>query len=364
MTRLAAERGKALDLTPWADCSDQDYERMEPFQWGSAHPLADRFPTASGKARIVPVEAPIASPQEPGTLVLNTGRYRDQWHTMTRTGLSPTLSLHRREPQLEVAPADATALGLADGGFARVASPRGDTIYRVAVSEGQAAGQVFAPMHFTDANSGGGRTGRLVAMRTDPVSGQPAFKNVPVRVEAFAPDWRAFLLTRERVVPQCRYWAQARVRGGWLTELAGTGSVDAEALLPDGARREVADIKRGMLRVMVSDEEGALQAALFVTRTGRLPARDWVEKQFTADGDAGEDLLAGRPSTPMPDRGPIVCVCHDIGEQQVLAAADAGAASVAEVGKATCAGTNCGSCRPLIAQLLEEARHAAKEAAQ
>ena len=64
------------------------------------------------------------------------------------------------------------------------------------------------------------------------------------------------------------------------------------------------------------------------------------------------EMLAARPSTPSPDRGAMVCVCHGVGAKQILAAVEDGAGSVAAVGKACTAGTNCGSCRPAIAQLL------------
>ncbi|TIX51232.1 nitrate reductase [Alteraurantiacibacter aquimixticola] len=361
MTALAGRHGKKLDLTQWADCSDRDYERMLPFQWGGTHPLRHGFATSDGKARLIAVTAP--KTQVDG-MVLNTGRYRDQWHTMTRTGLSPSLSVHRREPLVEVHPADAERLALEDGGLACVSSAAGESIYRVAVSDGQVTGQIFVPMHFTDANSGGGRTGLLVEAKTDPVSGQPAFKNVAADIAPWQPEWRAFLLTRTRVQPDCTYWAQMRVKGGWLTELAGLGAVDIDALLPEGMRREVADIARGMRRVTVGDEDGQMLAALYLTRSGELPARDWIVRQFAAPDASDHELLAGRPAIALPDRGKVVCVCHDVGENTIREAAANGANTVQAVGEATCAGTNCGSCRTLIAQIIEETDATVREAAE
>ena len=363
MTQLASDRGKMLDLTQWASCTDDEFEAMEPFQWGGAYPLANGFPTASGRAQLISLDAAIpAAPA--GSLQLNTGRYRDHWHTMTRTGLSQRLSVHRREPLLEVSPHDAAAHALTDGGFARVSSAQGESIFRVEISEAQAPGQIFVPMHFTDMNSGGGRTGLIMHPATDPVSGQPGFKNVAANVQAYQPEWRAFLLTREPAAPDCAYWARARITGGWLTELAGEGAVPVDTLLPDGQRCDVSDIERGMLRMTVSDRTGKLIAALYVTRTGQLPGRDWIERQF-ADPDAGVlELLAGRPAVGLPDRGPIICVCHDVGEKAVQQAIGEGAGSVAAVGAKTCAGTNCGSCRPLIASLIKDFQSDLQEAAE
>ena len=131
-------------------------------------------------------------------LRLNTGRYRDQWHTMTRTGLSPMLSQHRRKPLLEVHPRDAEAAALVDGGLGRVVTAAGTAIFRVLVSDGQRRGDVFVPMHWTDIMAGEGRSNRLPGQAADPVSGHPGFKNTPARIEPVLPEWRAFLVVRQR----------------------------------------------------------------------------------------------------------------------------------------------------------------------
>jgi assimilatory nitrate reductase catalytic subunit len=365
MTALALRHGKKLDLTQWADCDAEAYEAMEPFQWGGERPLSTGYPTPDGKARLVSVQPPEPPAVDPAfPLRLNTGRYRDQWHTMTRTGLSPTLSQHRREPLLEVHPADAQRLGLAEQGLARVTTASGSAVFRVSVSEGQRAGGVFVPMHWTDAFAGEGRSNRLPGQDVDPVSGQPGFKDTAARVEPVEPDWRAFLVTSDDVLPKgVLYWTRARVAGGWLCELAGEGAVDADALLPEGHRSEVSDIARGMRRIAVRDAAGALVAALYVTRSGELPPREWAAAQLGQVEAGVTELLAGRPSIPLPDRGPIVCVCHGVGERDITAAC-AQASTVVAIGEATRAGTNCGSCRPAIARLLEATLACSQEAAE
>ena len=365
MTALAGRHGKLLDLTAHAGLSDRDYAEMAPFRWGGAHPLATRFPTPSGRARLIDVALPVPVASDPAfPLRLNTGRYRDQWHTMTRTGLSPRLSTHRREPLLEVHPDDALAQGLVDGGLARVETASGNAIFRVWVTTGQRRGDIFVPMHWTDTMGNEARANQLPGQATDPHSGQPGFKNTPARVAAVVPEWRGFLATREAPEPQgLLWWSRARVAGGWLYELAGVGAVDAGALLPPGERLEVADAARGMRRTAVRAPDGTLSAALYFTRSGRLPARDWVAGQLGLPEASSSELLAARPGTAAPDRGAIVCVCHGIGEQDILAAACAGACSVAAVGEATLAGTNCGSCRPAIARLMKGGMGAAMEMA-
>jgi len=81
-------------------------------------------------------------------LVLNTGRIRDQWHTMTRTGLVPRLNAHSCEPYMQVYCSDAQQLQ--NGGLARLTSRHGSMLARVQVSEDQRPGSVFVPMHWSE----------------------------------------------------------------------------------------------------------------------------------------------------------------------------------------------------------------------
>ena len=362
MTALAKQRGLQLDLTDLADMSDAEYETLAPVRWGGDRPLLETgFSFSDGKARLVdvaPLAPRIVDPAFP--LRLNTGRYRDQWHTMTRTGLSARLGRHRSEPLVEIHPDDAREYGIEDGGLARLATPRGQTVLRAMVTDGQARGSIFSPMHWTDIFASGGRANRLTAPHVDPVSGQPGFKDCEVAIAPVTPEWRAFLVSVEDPgAPDCLYWSKIRVESGWLVEAAGDGDIPLDLLLPQGTLIEVEDHRRGMKRMALCDGEGRLRAALFVTRSGTLPPREWIAAQLgggAAGGEAGaSELLAARPAAPLPDAGPQVCVCFDVGLNTILAAmADQRLTSVDAIGKALNAGTNCGSCRPQLAQILRE----------
>ncbi|MDR7101227.1 molybdopterin-dependent oxidoreductase [Croceicoccus sp. BE223] len=357
MTGLAARRGLKLDFTAMADLSDEGYDALEPFRWGTGNLRADGFSFADRRARLVDVAPLAATPFDPAfPLRLNTGRYRDQWHTMTRTGLSARLATHRPEPLAEVHPIDAAVAGISDGGLARIATPRGATVLRVRVTDAQAKGTIFAPMHWSDLFASGGRTNRLTSPAHDPVSGQPGFKDCAAAIAPVVPEWRAFLAsTGEPVGPDVLYWAKARQAKGWLVELAGVGDVPLDAVLPEGRRLEAEDTRRGMQRIAVIGEDGRLAAAMFVTRSGDLPPRDWIAAQLGDDAAGPVELLAARPATPRPDPGPQVCVCFDVGLNTILAAiAQQRLTSVEAIGRALNAGTNCGSCRPQLSAILRE----------
>ncbi|RHW19454.1 nitrate reductase [Sphingomonas gilva] len=355
---------RLFDIGHHAAIANADYEAMEPYRWGGTPFAEGRFPTPDGKARLVPVvQRPLAPPLKDWPFTLNTGRYRDQWHTMTRTGLSPRLARHRQEPLVELHPADAAALGIAQGDLARVATPQGESVFRAHLDEGQRRGEAFVPIHWTDRQSTGGRAGLLPRDLVDPHSGQPGFKATPARVERVAAEWRGFLITDTLpdTIPSL-YATRIRVPQGWLVELAGGGDPAKliARLLPAGSRVETSDPARGQRRVAVL-AEGRLRAAIYIARSGTLPAREWLIEQLCAPEPASAmALLAGRPATPRADRGPIVCACFDVGMKTIAAAiADDGLVSVEQVGAALSAGTNCGSCRPAIQRLIAGAQQAA-----
>jgi assimilatory nitrate reductase catalytic subunit len=353
-----------------------DYGRMKPQQWpvplqgiSGGRLFADGgFQTSGGKARFVPVTY---RPAARSRFLLNTGRVRDQWHTMTRTGLLPRLLAHRDAPFLSLAPADAAELGLATGDLAKISSCHDDAVLRVTVDPAQAPGQVFAPMHWTDDFAGAGPVGRLLSGPVDPISGQPALKAETVEIVALPTRWRAVLVHRRLVRPQARCcWARVPLAAGHGFDLAGwTGLADhasvgrlAEALLqaPPGAERlELADAGRRLWR-FASLVDGALDAIAFITGAAStvLPDRATLAPLL---GEAVTEamrpgLLSGRLAAAETG-GRIVCSCFSVGiDTLTKAIRSQRLTDTAAIGKALRAGTNCGSCRPELRAILDQAR--------
>ena len=361
-----------FDIGALTDIADSAYAASAPVQWplprkggrqGKPRFFADgRFYTFDRRARFVAVQPPglaeAAGGQYP--FVLNTGRVRDHWHTMTRTGKSQRLSAHRAVPFVEVHPDDAASLGLADGSIARVSSAHGLAELEVMVTDAVAPGQLFMPMHWNAAYASAARVGALVRGVPDPVSGQPELKATPAAIEAVAYRARGFVLSREAVpVPEGWWWAKAAVPGGWGVQFATQDGSREVALalrgLVQGAGyqlAEYADHARGRYRCAVYD--GArLVASIAVGPYESRP--DWEAAKALFAGTEPEvaerrALLSGRAATE--GTGPVVCACHGVGLDVITATIRAGAGSVEAVGAACKAGTNCGSCIPEIRKLL------------
>ena len=388
--RLTAyeNRDRLLNLSGLVGLTPDAYEALEPVQWpvatggsGTQRLFVDgRFQTPDGRANMMPVRAqgPATPMSAAYPLSLNTGRIRDQWHTMTRTGLAPDLCRHAPEPFVEVHPADAEALGVKEGALTRVQTAQGEAVAIARLTDRQRRGGAFMPMHWTDAFAPSGRSNPLVAANLDPTSGQPEFKHTPARLRPYRETWRGFFLTREALAspPGLELiWRRIPQDACHLHEFAGRGD-EAER---SGLRRRLTrsakgeavtfeDAAIGSRREAVV-QDGRLEQVLFMTRSGQLPSRDWLADLFTKDELAPEDraaLLFGRPPGAPVDKGPLVCACLKVGAKMITATFARGAVTVEAVGAATGAGTNCGSCRPEIGRMLAvhmaqnpENRHAA-----
>jgi anaerobic selenocysteine-containing dehydrogenase len=143
-----------------------------------------RFPTGDGRARFIAVEHDeIAEPVESSfPLVLTTGRVRDHWHTLTRTGKSPALLARTREPMLEVNPRDARRAGLRDGDFAEITSRRGKAVAQCRVTETIREGTCFLPFHWGRSHGFWKSANNLTLSARDPISRQPELKACAVRL--------------------------------------------------------------------------------------------------------------------------------------------------------------------------------------
>ncbi len=373
-----------FDISAYASCSDQAYETLSPFQWpapgGPIRTHGERtnkthrffsdgkFYTPSGKANFISPARPELSADLSATypLLLNTGRIRDQWHTMTRSGKSPRLGRHKEEPFLDINESDAQKFGLTQGDLATVESPYGQAVLRVNLTDAQTPGEIFAPIHWTGQNASSGRIGALLASHVDPFSGQPEAKAAPVLVKPLKAAFYGFVMSAASVdMTECAYWAKVQLQDTlgyrfaltsyngkgphkWVSDLLGV--VEAELV-------HSADKTSGVFRA-AHVREGRLQSIAFISTQNDLPSWNWLESLFAKEQLAALDrryILAGRSIDGAQDPGPTVCACYGVGRNSLVnAICKKGLTTTQALGDKLKAGTNCGSCLPELRSLIAQ----------
>lgn len=248
MTALDNETGKARDLCliGLTQLDEKGYDELTPQQWPVLEYQPEiieqrmfttgEFFTESGKAQFIAVEhdKPIADTSLEFPLIMNTGRIRDQWHTMSRTGLAAGLGEHTPEPFVAMHPDTVAELGLDEFGLdafnhatinpvVKVRSAQGECQARLVVTKEMRREQVFMPIHWNAPTAKDSKPCDLILPHTDAASGQPEFKHTPVVVEPCGYRSEAALVSDK--VMDCSgfdYWVRQRVEGGFLYRISSS----------------------------------------------------------------------------------------------------------------------------------------------
>ncbi len=387
-------RGRDLDIT---GLSYTLLESRGPQQWpfpqgatsGKTRLYEDgKFPTPSGRARFVdtPFKATAEKTDERYPLHFNTGRLRDQWHGMSRSGRVARLHNHAEEPQLAMNTHDMALRRLIDGDVVRVKSKRGAITVRVVASDELRSGQTFMPMHWGSRNMNSSGANALTMPAFDALSKQPELKHAAVQAEkldlpfqvvalrrfdadhhgdalAFIDDVQPLLAQfdyahvglagRETTVVQVRGYSTAPIADAVLDRLDVLLGMSVEHTM-----RYVDTRRRVEKKACI--EDGVVQS---VCLAGETAAQEWL-KNMMVQGASAEAvrpwLLAPVASAPRatPGRGRIVCACHDVSEQEIRNEVATGSGLAVLQAKLRC-GTECGSCLPAVKLLVAEHEKAA-----
>ena len=404
-------RGRDLDITglsyPLLDAAPAQW----PFVAGAIHGKVRLyedgiFPTIDGRARFA--DTPYVKLAEPRDarfpFSLNTGRLRDQWHGMSRTGTIGRLFGHVPEPAIEMNAQDMARLGVVEGGLVQVTSRRGSLLLPAQASAQMLPAQTFIAMHWGEeylsgsaVNQGVGENiagvNALTSPAFCPTSKQPELKHAAVKIAAARLPWRLLgvawladdqaLAAREalrELMPAFAFAACVpfgRERTGVLFRAAAHEAAPDELLVRieqllgmDGAEvLHYADKRRGQRRSMrlaeVPGASGGIDAHLegFLL-AGDISAEAWIKTLLQDELPAqayGRLLLVPGVKAPVAiaAKGRQVCSCFDVSETAIqgLLAQTAGPASSQDQqfqmlqGTLKC-GTNCGSCIPELRRII------------
>ncbi|MEB3735900.1 molybdopterin dinucleotide binding domain-containing protein [Halopseudomonas pachastrellae] len=377
--------GRDLD---YSGLSHALIDELGPQQWpfpagsrqGTARLYTEgRFATADGRAHFV-AEAPrpLSEPADSSyPLVLNTGRLRDQWHGMSRTGTAAQLFGHVERAQLSMHPQDMQARALEDGDLVSLSSRRGTLILPVQADAQLRPGQSFLPMHWGDRFLKGLGSNSLTLSNHDPLSKQPELKQAAVEVTRAELPWQLFVLVEGDVqqrFAQLRELAEAfdylsmgligRERPAVLLRAAAVQAPDAALLrqldaacgLDTPQALSLEDSARQVSKRIMLDGQRIVALRL----GGETLARDWLRKLWQ-DGDDITDLrrwllapVATPPGVSAAANDKIICNCMNVSQSRICAGIEQGM-QLEDLKRELGCGTQCGSCVPEIKQLLATA---------
>ncbi|MAT52375.1 MAG: nitrate reductase [Porticoccaceae bacterium] len=365
---------RAFDISGLESLSESGYENLEPVQWpvnaanprGSERLFADgRFFTADGRASLVPVvpSLPAKKTDRDHPFLLNTGRIRDQWHTMTRTARAPRLLSHIEAPFIAMNPMDADRLGICDGDLVAVTNNLGEIHLEAQLDTGMRPGDLFAPMHWNAQFASRAGVASLISSDRDPHSGQPESKYIPVAITGMAVrNWIQVVSPEELTLTGVDYWLKVPVEGGYSYRLAlfETSETSVETLMKTWREEVLGDCQAIEYQDPVNNtyrclarRDDALRLMVFSAPTRHLlPDSDWLRAQPGRSlPESPWTLLAGRDAEG-ESKGRLVCSCFEVGEHQIGRAIANGCETVKALGETLGCGTNCGSCIPELKNLL------------
>jgi assimilatory nitrate reductase catalytic subunit len=376
-------RGRDLDIT---GLSYQLLEQKGPQQWpfkegatmGEARLYTNGvFQKPNGKAQfhnaVYKGTADKTDARHP--LHLLTGRLRDQWHGMSRTGTVAQLYNHVEEPAVSMNQDDMTRRQLKSGDIVKLSNKRGSLNIRVQQSEEVKPAETFIPMHWSSQTMTGLGVNALMPPVFDKTSKQPELKHTAIKIEKLDLPWQMTvmrtcsnlsLIENIRTLLKHFDYATCGLYGrdhGMVVLRASHHSAPDIAIIQrldqmlgmveDAPMLNYDDAKRGIhKRILV--ESGQVTGVKLV---GETLAADWL-KQVMQQGQFTDELrrwaLAplSTPPTGQKSRGKIVCNCFDVSENEIIETCEAGADFQTLQAKLQC-GTNCGSCVPELKRLVK-----------
>jgi len=375
-------RDRDLDIT---GLSYDILEKQGPQQWpfktgeqqGKKRLYADGvFETANGKAQFtIATYKPTAdktNAKQP--LHLLTGRLRDQWHGMSRTGTIAQLYNHVEAPVLSMNEDDMQRRQLKDNDIVKISNKRGELNVRIQSSNEMMPAQTFLPMHWGSQFMQGLGANALMPAEFDASSKQPELKHSAIKLEKLDLPWQMTVMRRcddltliasIRKTLQHFDFATCGLYGrekSMVVLQAAHATQPQEALIADldqllgmveGAPMlNYDDAKRGIHKRILVEERQVTGVRLI----GEALAADWL-KQVMLEGEFTDDLrrwaLAplSTPPTGQKSRGKIICNCLDVSENEIIETCQAGADLETLKTKLKC-GTECGSCVPELKRLV------------
>ena len=387
---------RQFNLAGLSNLSQKDYDELSPIQWPVKEKNTEnanrvffdgRFSTPSGKAQFVAItpQLPITQPCTRFDLVLNSGRLRDQWHTMTRTGKAAELSAHTDKPYLYIHPEDARTRSIQNDNLIAVTAKTGQVIVHAKIDENQRLGECFMPIHWNKEFASHANVSELYQSIVDPISGQAESKQsaisvkkmnyssyVNVHIDTFvdANIEQKTLMSpvhtdlinnnlQYRVSQTADFWIKSTTSYGKNYQVAVKESIDDPLLWcknVSGLSGEWMYFNHKSTSYIICLSTGKLTFLAYFSDNWLDIESQWLSHVFSQESISFatiQSLLLGIASEDFC-QGKQVCSCYKVGEKKIITAIEQGCHSVDDLGRSLKCGTKCGSCKPELANMIKQ----------
>lgn len=374
---IETTRGRDMDITGLSyGLLDTKGPQRWPYPEGATNDSARlytdfKFETPDGRANFIDIEyKEVFEPVDTNyPFSLTTGRVRDQWHTMTKTGRVPSLMQHVPMPRLSMNPKDAKTLNLNEGDLVEVTSRYGNIIAPLRLTEDIGEGVLFMPMHWGDMTGKGSRVNNLIASAVDPISKEPEFKHSAVSITPFESKWKATIMLAGEHIELGREIIKNYSYG--FVSCMGQANPVTWINIAD-----TSDLGLSVIDTRLNIGED-IDSLTYNDNRHNIHKRAWIKDnkvfaiRFTGSSSSETDWLRGlmlegtdisdiRPYLLSPEgplskvdtKGEIICACKNIGRIEIEKAIEEGAETVEGIKSVLAAGTGCGSCVPEIKDIL------------
>jgi assimilatory nitrate reductase catalytic subunit len=380
LTQVDNQGSRDLDLSGLCDLTETQYNRLKPVQWpvnkqspeGTKRLFSDgKFYTTTGKAQFVVTEftAPEQLTNSDFPFVLNSGRVRDQWHTMTRTGKTSELTAHVNRPYLAIHAKDAHSLGLINDDLVslKAAHFTGETcpvLLPVMIDNNQRQGEVFAPIHWSASNASSANITALYTDANDKISGQPELKHAAIKLQKVSyQHYGQLFIQQDLKVELLReyfdYFVTCPVEKGQLVFFA-TDQVPAsikhilQLQLP--LYDEWINATGPDLNSTCAMRLGEMSLIMFISSKNIEVDPSWINSLLNCEDITSEQLhgLLNKQPDEQFKQGKLICSCFKVAENTIIDAIKTGCDSVDSLGRKLQCGTNCGSCKAELSQMVKQ----------
>ena len=376
LTDFENNGSRLLNLSGLVGLTKSQYDNLKPIMWPvvknqpykNGQVFTDnQFSTADKKARFIPItpQLPVQQTSSDYPFVMNSGRIRDQWHTMSRTGKSTALSSHITRPYIEINPLDASKLAIKQNDLISAIAQTGQVTAHAKVTDSVRKGECFMPIHWNKQFASSATVSGLYQSVVDPLSGQAECKHGAVNIVKAPFVQYMQLFAKNELVINSDFWLKVNASNCFNYQLALNEPQSdllyyCQTLTGLQGQWSAMNTAKAMHVQCIQNDQLAFVGV--ISNEQKEISLEWINHLFAEPLLTFTQLQSLLYATPDEEftQGVQVCSCFKVREQPIINAIKNGANTVEQLGSELKCGTNCGSCKTQLSQLIKQ--HATQKA--